>query len=152
MLKMQREKSEAMTIIHFQRHLRKEVLQKCRNIKACNKRTLGKVLIRFRRNYVRLQSQTTAKHELHKLTFNPNTKSRLDFLEELMGSVERAFGPLAQQIRHNILHAKLLPHSKRSLNLTYLESGTWDQKVAHLDQEVEISGLERDEKIIFPRW
>ena len=79
MLKMQPEMTEAMKINHFHAHLRKEALQTFRNISALNKKTLDDVLIVFRRKYVKPESQATAKHKWHKLTFDPNTKSLPDF-------------------------------------------------------------------------
>ena len=91
MLKMQPEMTEAMKINHFHAHLRKEAFQAFRNINALNKKTLDDVLIVFRRKYVKPESQATAKHKLHKLTFDPNTKSLPDFLEELNECAERAF-------------------------------------------------------------
>ena len=63
MLKMQPEMTEAMKINHFHAHLRKEALQTFRNISASNKKTLDDVLIVFRRKYVKLESQATAKHK-----------------------------------------------------------------------------------------
>ena len=98
MLKMQPEMTEAMKINHFHAHLRKEALQTFRNISALNKKTLDDVLIVFRRKYVKPESQATAKHKWHKLTFDPNTKSLPDFLEELNECAERAFGDNAQHL------------------------------------------------------
>ena len=50
----------------------------------------------------------------------------------------------------SLLYAKLLPQLKRSLNLAYLENGTYDQIVAHLEKELEISGLENDGELTKP--
>ena len=100
------------------------------------------MLIVFRRKYVKLESQATAKHKWHKLTFAPNTKLLPDFLEELNECAERAFGDNAQHMIDSLLYAKLPPHLKRSLNLAHLENGTYDQIVAHLERELELSGLE----------
>ena len=102
------------------------------------------MLIVFRRKYVKPESQATAKHKWHKLTFDPNTKSLPDFLEELNEYAERAFSDSAQHMINNLLYAKLPPHLKRSLNLAYLENGTYDQIMAHLERELELSGLEND--------
>ena len=44
----------------------------------------------------------------------------------------------------SLLYAKLPPHLKRSLNLAYLENGTYDQIVAHLERELDLSDLEND--------
>ena len=150
MLKMQPEMTEAMKINHFHAHLRKEALQTFRNISALNKKTLDDVLIVFRRKYVKPESQATAKHKWHKLTFDPNTKSLPDFLEELNECAEKAFGDNAQHMIDSLLYAKLPPHLKRSLNLAYLENGTYDQIVAHLERELELSGLENDGELTIP--
>ena len=150
MLKMQHEMTEAMKINHFHAHLRKEALQTFRNISAANKKTFDDVLIVFRRKYVKPESQATAKHKWHKLTFDPNTKSFPDFLEELNECAERAFGDNAQHMIDSLLYAKLPPHLKRSLNLARLENGTYDQTVAHLERELELSGLKNDGELTIP--
>ena len=150
MLKMQPEMTEAMKINHFHAHLRKEALQTFRNISAVNRKTLDDVLIVFRRKYVKPESQATAKHKWHKLTFDPNIKSLPDFLEELKECTERAFGDNAQHMIDSLIYAKLPPHLKRSLNLAHLENGTYDQIVAHLERELELSGLENDGELPIP--
>ena len=150
MLKMQPRMTEAMKINHFHAHLQKEALQTFRNISALNKKILDGVLIVFRRKYVKPKSQATAKHKWHKLTFDPNTKSLPNFLEELNECAERAFGDNAQYMIDSLLYAKLPPHLKRSLNLAYLENGTYDQIVAHLERELELSGLENDGELTIP--
>ena len=135
MLKMQAEMTEALKFNHFHAHLRKEALQTFRNISATNKKTLDDVLlIVFRRKYVKPESQATAKHKWHKLTLDPNTKSMPYFSEELNECAERAFGDDAQRMIDSLRYAKLPPHLKRSLNLAYLENGTYDQIVAHLER------------------
>ena len=49
-----------------------------------------------------------------------------------------------------LLYAKLPPHLKRSLNLANLENGTYDIIVAHLEKELELSGLENDGELTKP--
>ena len=71
----------------------------------------------LRREYVKPESQATAKHKWHKLTFDPNTKSLSDFLEELNECAERAFGDNAQHMIDSLLYAKLPPHFNWSLSL-----------------------------------
>ena len=117
MLKMQPEMTEAMKINHFHAHLRIEALQTFRIISALKKETLDDVLIVSRRKYVKPESQATAKHKWHKLTFDANSKSLSDFLEKLNECAARAFGDNAQQFIDSFLYAKLPPHLKRSLNL-----------------------------------
>ena len=150
MLKMQPEMTDAMKIDHFHAHLRKEAIQTFRNISASNKKTLEDVQIVFRRKYVKPEAQATAKHKWHKLTFDPNTKSLPDFLEELNECAARAFGDNAQNMIDSLLYAKLPPHLNRSLNLAYLENGTYDQLLAHLEKELELSGLENDGELTIP--
>ena len=100
------------------------------------------MLIVLGRKFVEPESQATAKHKWHKLTFGPNTKSLPDFWEELNECAERESGDNAQHLIDSLLYAKLPLHLKRSLNLAYLENGTYDQLVAHLERELELSGLE----------
>ena len=102
------------------------------------------MLIVFRRKFFKPESQATAKHKWHKLTFDHKTKPLPDFLEELNECAERAFGVNAQHMIDSLLYAKIPPHLKQSLNLAYLENGTYDQLVAHLERKIELSGLEND--------
>ena len=92
MLTMQPKMTEALKINHFYAHLRKDALPTFRIIYASNKITLDNVLIVFRQKYVKPESQDTAKHKWHKLTFDPNPKSLSNFLEERNDCAERAFG------------------------------------------------------------
>ena len=112
MIKMQPEMTEAMKINHFLGHLRKEALQTFRNISASRKKTPDDVVIVFRRKCVKPESHATAKHKWHKLTFDPNTNSLSDFLEELNECAERAFGDNAQHMIDSLLYAQLPPHLK----------------------------------------
>ena len=120
MLEMQPEMTEAMKINHFHAHRQKKALQTFKKMSASIKKTLDDVLIVFRRKYVKPESQATAKHKWHKLTFDPDTKSLRNFLEEFNESAERTFGDNAQNMIDKLLYAKLPPHLKRSLNLAYL--------------------------------
>ena len=108
------------------------------------------MLIVFRRKYDKPESQATAKHERHKLAFDPNTESLPDILEELNECAERAFGDNAQHMIDSLIYTKLPHHLKRSLNLAYLENGTYDQTVAHLARELEVRGLENDGELTIP--
>ena len=91
MLSKQPELTEAMKNDQFHSHFRKDALQTFRNNNACNKRTLEEVLILFRQKYVRPQSQATAKHKWHKLTFEHNTKSLSNLLEKLIEMCRTSF-------------------------------------------------------------
>ena len=57
----------------------------------------------------------------------------------------------AQHMIDSLLYAKLPPHLKRPLNFAYLDNGTYDQIVAHLERELELSGLENDGELTIRR-
>ena len=40
------------------------------------------------------------------------------------------------------------PHLKKSINQAYLESGTYDQIVKHLERRMELNGFEADEPLV----
>ena len=42
----------------------------------------------------------------------------------------------------------MLPHLKKSINHAYLENGTYEQIVRHLEREMELKGLEADEPLV----
>ena len=89
MNKMQPAMTEQMKINHFHSLLRKSALQTFKNINSINRQTLADVLVIFRRKYVNPESQATAKHKWHRLTFDPNTIKLPDFLEELNQGAEK---------------------------------------------------------------
>ena len=93
----------------------------------------------------------------HKLQLNTNgTNSRSIPIENhCLISWKSSTNVLKERgnAQHNIdslLYSKLPPHLKRSLILAYLENGTYDQNVAHLEKELELSGLEFDEELTIP--
>ena len=67
MIKMQPAITEQMKINHFQSFCKKELPQTFRNIKSPNRQTLEDVLVKFRRNYVKTESEATVKHKWQKL-------------------------------------------------------------------------------------
>ena len=147
MIKMQPEMTEQMKNNHFHSLLRKNALQTFRNINSTNRQTLEDVLVIFRRKYVKPESQATAKHKWHRLVFDPNTMKLPDFLEELNQGAEKAFGDQAQKMIDSLLYAKLPPKLKRSVNMTRLENGSYDEIVAHLERELELNALEESDDL-----
>ena len=111
MIKMQPAMKEQMKINHFHSLLRKGALQTFRNINSINRQTLEDVLVIFRRKYVKPESQATAKHKWHRLTFDPNTMRLPDFLEELNQGAEKAFGENAKSMIDSLLYANCLQNS-----------------------------------------
>ena len=147
MIKMQPVMTEQMKINHFHSLLRKGALQTFRNINSINRQTLEDVLIKFRRKYVKPESQATAKHKWHRLTFDPNTMKLPDFLEELNQGAEKAFGENAKSMIDSLLYAKLPPKLKRSVNMARLENGTYEEIVAHLERVLELNALEESDDL-----
>ena len=138
MLKM----TEATKVIHFHARSQKEGLQTFRYMSALNRKIIEYVLIVFRRKYVTPESEAAARHNWHKLTFDPNTRSLSDFLEKLNERTERGFADTGQQIIDNLF--------ERSINSSYLQNRTYDQVVAHPGRDTEFSGLENDDELWIP--
>ena len=67
MMKMQPEMSEAMNSNHFHSVLQKIARQIFCNINSANRKTLEDILADIRRNYVKPESQATARRKWHKL-------------------------------------------------------------------------------------
>ena len=147
MIKMQPTMTEQMKINHFHSLLRKGALQTFRNINSINRQTLEDALVIFRRKYVKPESQATAKHKWHRLTFDPSTMKLPDFLEELNQGAEKAFGENAKSMIDSLLYAKLPPKLKRSVNMARLENGTYEEIVAHLERELELNALEESDDL-----
>ena len=147
MIKMQPTMTEQMKINHFHSLLRKGALQTFRNINSINRQTLEDVLVIFRRKYVKPESQATAKHKWHRLTFDPSTMKLPDFLEELNQGAEKAFGENAKSMIDSLLYAKLPPKLKRSVNMARLENGTYEEIVAHLERELKLNALEESDDL-----
>ena len=48
----------------------------------------------------------------------------------------------------NLLYAKMPPRLKKSIDQAYLENGTFDRVVKHLEREMELNRLEADELLV----
>ena len=152
MIKMQPAMTEQMKTNHFHSLLRKGALQTFRNINSINRQTLYDVLVIFRRKYLKPESQATAKHEWHRLTFDPSTMKLPDFLEKLNQGAEKAFGDNAKSMIDCLLYAKLPPKLNRSVNMARLENGTYEEIVAHLERGLELKALEESVTCQWPPW
>ena len=144
-LRMQPNLTEEMKINQFHAHLRGLALKAFKNIQRTPSTTLEDILEVFRRKYVKPESSASAKHRFNRLFFDPENQKLPNFLEELQESAEKAFGDNAHQMIENLLYAKMPHHLKKSINQAYLENGTYDQIVKHLEREMELNGLEADE-------
>ena len=147
MITMQPAMTEQMKINHFHSLLRNGALQTFRNKNSINRQLLEDVLVILRRKYVKPESQATAKHKWHRLTFDPNTMKLPDFLEELNQVAEKAFGENAKSMIDSLLYAKLPQKLKRSVNMARLENATYKEIVAHLERELELNALEESDDL-----
>ena len=147
-LKMQPNINEDMKINHFYAHLRSLALKTFENIQRSPTTTLEDILKDFRNKYVEPESSASAKHRFNRLAFDPENQKLPDFLDEFHESAEKAFEENAHQLIEYLLYAKMPPHLKKSINQAYLENGTSDQIVKHLEQEMELNVLESDEPLV----
>ena len=148
MIKMQPVMTKQMKINHFHSSLlRKGALQTFRKINTINRQTIDDVLVIFPRKYVKPESQATAKHEWHRLIFDPKTMKLTDFLEELNQGAEKASGENPKSMIDSLLYAKLPPKLKCSVNMARLENGTYEEIVAHLEREPKLNALEESDDL-----
>ena len=139
---------EMKKINHYHAHLRWLALKTFKNIQRTPTTTLEDILEVFRGKYVKPKSSASANHRFNRLMFKPENQKLPDFLEDLPESAEKAFGEAAPQMIENLLYAKTPPHLKKSINHAYLENGTYEQIVRHLEQEMELNWLEAEEPLV----
>ena len=89
----------------------------------------------------------TAKHNFHRMVFNPANQKLIDFLDKLQKLAEDAFEVATQAIIEQLIHAKMPPHLKKSINQAHLENGTYEQIVSHVERELELNGLEAPDEM-----
>ena len=143
-LRMQPNLTEEMEINHFHAHLRGLALKTFKNIQRTPTTTVKDKLKFFRRKYVKPESSASAKHRFNRLFFDSENQKLPDFLAELQESAEKAFGDNAHQMLENLLYAMMPPHLERSINQAYLENGSYDRIVKHLEREMELNGFDAD--------
>ena len=104
---------------------------------------MGEILTVFRRKHVKPHSITTAEHKFQRLVFNPANQNLFDFLDKLQNLAEDSFGVAAQLIIEQFIYAKMPPHPKKNKKKqAYLENGTYEHIVTHLERELELNSLE----------
>ena len=137
--------TEEMKINHFHAHFRGLALKTFKIIQRTPTTTLEDILVVFRRKYVKPESSAPAKQRFHRLVFDPERQKLLDFFEELQENAEKAFGDIASEMIESLLYAKMPLHLRRSINQAYLENGTNEHIVRHLEREMELNGLESED-------
>ena len=70
-----------------------------------------------------------------------------DFSDDFNQGAEKAFCETAKNLIDSLLHAKLPPKLKRSVNMVRQENGTYEDIVAHLERELELNVLEESDHL-----
>ena len=89
----------------------------------------------------------TAKHKLQRLVFNQGNQKLLEFQVELQKLAKDAFVVAARTIIEQFIYAKMLPHLSKSIKEAHLENCTYEQIVSHLENELELNGLEAQDEL-----
>ena len=108
---------------------------------------MGEILTEFRRKNMKRQSMAAAKHKLQRLVFNLENQNLFELLDERQKTAKDAFRVVAQEIIEQFIYAKMPPHLKKLFNQAYLENGTYEQIVSHLERELELNGLEAPDEL-----
>ena len=133
--------TEEEKINYFHSLMRGDALQTFTNISSPQKAKLDDIITIYRRRFVGPKSKASARNKWQTLMFEPSKQKLHDFLDELQKLARDAFGSEAPKILDQFIYAKMPPHLKRTINLAYLENGTYDQIVQHLERELELNGL-----------
>ena len=134
-------------INYFHSLMRRDALQTFKNNNGPTRENLGEPLAVFRRKYVKPQSMATAKHKFHQFVFNPANENRVDFLDEFQKLAKNAFGNAVHTIIEQFINAKMPPHLIKVINQAHLELGIYEQRVTHLEREIELNGLEAPDEL-----
>ena len=146
-LKIHNQLTEDDRIKFFHFLMRGDALQTFKSINGPTRENMEEFLAVFRRRYVKPQSMATAKHKFRKLVLNPANQKLVDFLVELQKLAKDAFGIAAHAIIEQSIYATMSQHLKNSINQAYLENGTYEQIVTHLERELELNGLEAPDEL-----
>ena len=106
--------------------MRGDALQIFKNITSPNREFLGEILTVFRGNYVKPQSNATAKHKFQRLVFNPANQKLIDFLDELQKLAKDALGVAAQAISEQFIYARRIWRILRMNRLSCILKGSWN--------------------------
>ena len=70
-----------------------------------------------------------------------------DFIEVVNQGAEKAFGENSKTMIESLVYAKILPKQKRSVNMTRLGNGTYEEIVVHLERELELNAIEESDDL-----
>ena len=68
-------------------------------------------------------------------------------MDELQNLAKDAFGVAAHLIIEQFIHAKMPPRLRKSINQAYLENGSCEQIVTHLEKELDLNSLEAPDEL-----
>ena len=111
---------------YFHSLMRGGALQTTKNTSRRKREILRKIQTVFRRNYVKPQSMTTAKHKFQQLVFNSANHKLFDSLDELQKLAKDAFRVVAQMIIDQVIYAKMPSQLKKLKIQAYLENRTYE--------------------------
>ena len=146
-LKIHNQLTEEDRIKYFHSLLKGHALKTFKNINGPTRETLGEIMAVFRGKYVKTQTMATAKHNFHKLVFNPANQKLVDSLDDFQKLAENAFGITAHVIIEQFIYAKMQPHVNKSIDQAHLEKGIYEQIVTHLESDLELNGLEAPDEL-----
>ena len=146
-LKIHNQLTEDDRINYFHSLMRGDALQTFKNINGPTRENLEDILAVFRRKDVKPQAMATAKDNFQKLVFKPANQKLVDFLDELQKLAKNASKNVAHAIIEQFIYAKMPPHLKKAIIQAHLENGTCEQIVTHLEQELELNGLEAPDEL-----
>ena len=135
-LKIHSQLTEEEKINTFHSLMRGDALQKIKNITRPNGENLREFLTVFLRKYVEPPSMATAKTKFHRLVFNPANQKFSRCIR-----ICRSGDHWANLICQNALHLK------KTIIQAPLENGTYEQIVSHLENKLELKGLEAQDEL-----
>ena len=145
-LKSHNQLTEEDRVNYFRSFIKGDALQTFKNNNGPIRKILGENPAVFRKKYVKPQSMAIAKHGFQKLAFDPANQKLVDFNEpqKVAGG---AFRIAAHANIEQLIYTKIVPHLKKSINQAHLENGTFEQIVTHLEEELELNGLEAPDEL-----
>ena len=93
------------------------------------------------------QSKAKGNYKFQRMVFNPANQKLIDFLDELQELAEDAFGVATQLIIEHFIYAKMPPQLEKSINQTYLDNGSYEKIVTHLERESELNSVEAPDEL-----
>ena len=135
-------------INYFQYLTAKDALQTFETIKSRTRGILGEMLAILRWKNVKFQLMATQKKtKIPQICIQPIKPEASGFFVELQNLADDAIGNAANAVIEQFISTELPPHLKKSLNHANSEIGKYEQIATHLEQELELNGLEASDEL-----